>query len=342
MKTKTIGLFVVGLLVFAVGTQSVAAETTQMTGSDSWCSPALNGNGNTVACNFGLTSEQLKQTIEAAVRGATGPLIHQIVEISKTLGVTEDAAKTLLKIVGEDPSIPDDKLAEVLTKVANDYKRLQAQVAALNLGNPTAKAFVEKAKPEIDAGHFTRALELLSQATQAQIAASQEARKLREQAQAAEDAQMLGAASSIAAEGAIYRTLRQYDEAGKLYRQAIEIEERIPGPTPRAAARYNNLGELYLGWGKFQDAETMLNRSIEMHEKSGQDNINLVVPLSNLGQLYWATYRYPEAEAAYKRALAIGEKVLPTNDPSLVRTRLNYAQLLDRLGRGAEADKLRE
>ena len=34
-----------------------------------------------------------------------------------------------------------------------------------------------------------------------QIAAAQEARKLKEQAQVAEDAQMLGAASSTAAEG---------------------------------------------------------------------------------------------------------------------------------------------
>jgi hypothetical protein len=39
------------------------------------------------------------------VKGATGPLIDRITDISKTLGVTEAAAKTLLKIVGEDPSV---------------------------------------------------------------------------------------------------------------------------------------------------------------------------------------------------------------------------------------------
>ena len=88
------------------------------------CSIAASGSatGNTVTCNFGLTPEQLKQATEAAVKGATGPLIDRIADISKTLGVTEDAAKTLLKIVGEDPNIPDDKLAEALTKVAGDYK----------------------------------------------------------------------------------------------------------------------------------------------------------------------------------------------------------------------------
>jgi hypothetical protein len=117
--------------------------------------------------------------------------------------VTEDAAKTLLKIVGEDSDVPEDRLAEALGKAAIDYQRLQAQLAALKPDNPTAKALVEQAKSETDAGHFEHAHELLRQATQAQIAAAQKAHKLQEQAQAAEDAQMLGAASSTAAEGSM-------------------------------------------------------------------------------------------------------------------------------------------
>ena len=101
---------------------------------------------NITTCNFGLTPEQLKQLTEAAVKGATEPLARQIADISKTLGVTENAAKTLLKIVGEDPNIPEDKLAEALSNVATDYQRLKAQVAALNPDNPTAKALVEQAE----------------------------------------------------------------------------------------------------------------------------------------------------------------------------------------------------
>ena len=192
------------------------------------CAIANSGsvNNSSVTCNFGLTDAQLKQATEAAVKGATGPLVDRITDISKTLGVTEDAAKTLLKIVGEDPNIPDDKLAEALTKVASDYKRLQAQVAALNPDNPTARTLVEEAKPEIDAGHFDRAHELLRQATQAQIAAAQGARKLKEQAQAAEDAQMLGAASSTAAEGDVALTERRYEEAAELFGQAAAY---VPG-----------------------------------------------------------------------------------------------------------------
>ena len=116
------------------------------------CAIANSGiaTGNTVICNFGLTDKQ-------AVRGATEALQDHIDKISETLGVTKNAAKTLLKIVGEDANIPDDKLAEALSRVAGDYEKLQAQVAALNLDNPTARALVEQAKAKVDAGQLARA-----------------------------------------------------------------------------------------------------------------------------------------------------------------------------------------
>ena len=135
-------------------------------------------------------------------------MVDQIKDISSKLNINQSAVFALLRVVGEDPNVPDDKLVEALTKVAGDYKKFQAQVAALNPENPKAKLLVEQAKPEIDAGHFDHARELLRQATEAQIAAAQKARQLR-QAQAAEDAQMLGAASSTAAEGGLAMTERR-------------------------------------------------------------------------------------------------------------------------------------
>jgi hypothetical protein len=51
MKLKRVALLIAGLLAFAAGTPSVATDSTQTTGSGSWCSPAQNGNGNTVICN---------------------------------------------------------------------------------------------------------------------------------------------------------------------------------------------------------------------------------------------------------------------------------------------------
>src|SRR4051812_34431271 len=88
------------------------------------CGVAASGSAidNTVTCNFGLTPEQVKELTEAAARGATGPLTTTIVDLSKRLGVTEDATKTLLRIVGEQ-DVPLERLSETLNRVAGDYKR---------------------------------------------------------------------------------------------------------------------------------------------------------------------------------------------------------------------------
>ncbi len=210
------------LIVIALPPAARAAGDSAVGAAPCGIAAGRDASNNTLTCNFGLTPEQLKQLTEAAVRGATEPLAHQIVDISKTLGVTEGAAETLLKIIGEDPNIPVDKLAEALSKVGADYQRLLARLGALNPDNAVARSLVDQAKPEINAGHFDHARELLRQATQAQIAAAQQARQLRQEAQAAEDAQMLGAASSTAAEGDVALTERNYKEAAELFGQAAD------------------------------------------------------------------------------------------------------------------------
>jgi hypothetical protein len=85
---------------------SIAAGGDIPSGSCNVTSGGIGSGNNTVTCNFGMPPEQLKAAIEAAV---SGQLIDRIVQISKTLGVTEDAAEKLLKIVGEDPNVVEDK-----------------------------------------------------------------------------------------------------------------------------------------------------------------------------------------------------------------------------------------
>jgi hypothetical protein len=51
----------------------------------------------------------LTQVTEATVKGATGPLVDGITDISKTLGVTREAGKTLLKIIGDDPNLTPEQ-----------------------------------------------------------------------------------------------------------------------------------------------------------------------------------------------------------------------------------------
>jgi tetratricopeptide (TPR) repeat protein len=274
---------------------------------------AGSASGNTITCNFDMPPEKLKELIEAALKGGEEPILDRLEQVSETLGITKGAAKNLLKIVGEDSTIPDDKLAEALTKVAGDYKRLQAQVASLNPDNQTAKALVEQAKPEIDAGHFGRAHELLREATQVQIAAAQEAEKLEQQAHAARDAQMLGAASSTAADGDVAMTERRYTEAAELFGQAADY---VPSghASERGGYLLRQAGALYRQ-GDDRGDNAALGSAIEVYRRAltayprerapvewARAQNNLGIALWRLGEWRIGTERL-EAVAAQRAAL---------------------------------------
>jgi tetratricopeptide (TPR) repeat protein len=313
------------------------------------CSVAAerDASNNTLTCYFGLTAEQLRQLADVAaasrhamatnigevianvcsiaaandvkdnkVNCTIGPsvLVDQIKDVSSRLNINQNAVFALLRVVGEDPNIPDDKLDEALTKVAGDYNKLQAQVAALNPENPQAKVLIEQAKPEIDAGHFQRARELLRQATQVQIAAAQEARKLREQAQTAEETQMLGAASSTAAEGDVAMTERRYKEAEDLFAQAAGY---VPSghQSEHGAYLMRQEGALYRQGYELGDSAA-LSKAIEVCEHALSDYTRDRTPLDwatiqdslgiafeRLGEREAGTVRLEEAVAAFHEAL---------------------------------------
>jgi tetratricopeptide (TPR) repeat protein len=237
-----------GLMALALGSSSAwPLGDTEVTATDCGIAAGRDASNNTVTCNYGLRPEQVKELTEAAARGATAPLTDTIVALSKQLGVTEDATKTLLRIVGEQ-DVPLERLSETLAKVANDYQRLQAQAAALNPDNPTARDLVKQAEAEIAAGHFPKAHQLLGAATQAQIAAAQQARQLRAQAQAAEEAQLIGAAASTAVEGDLALTERDYLQAAEHFAQAAALvppgqEQLQAGYRERQADAFYRQGE---------------------------------------------------------------------------------------------------
>ncbi len=62
--------------------------------------------------------------------------------------------------------------------------------------------------------------------------------------------------------------------------------------------------------------------------------------LNNLALLYEAQGKYAEAEPLYERSLAIWEKALRPEHPKVATGLENYARLLGKTGRGAEATKM--
>jgi tetratricopeptide (TPR) repeat protein len=352
-----IATFVSGAVIAA--NSSVTANT---------CSIAAGGNAsnNTLNCYIGLTPEQLRglANVAAGMEPASvgdvgevianlcaiaakndtnnnklncnvGPavLIDQIEDISGKFDITEQAALTLLHIVGEDSTIPDDKLANALIQVAEDYKRLKTQVAALRPDNPTAQSMIEQAKTEINDGHLAQAHELLRQATQAQLAAAQQARNLREQAQAAEDAQMLGAASATATEGEVALTERHYTEAADLFGQAARYvptgraDERLSYLDRQAAALYRE--------GDERGDNPALSESIEIWRAILQGRrekapLDWAAAQNNLGTALWSLGRRESGTAHLEEAVAADRAALEeyTRD----RVPLDWAAAQNSLG----------
>jgi tetratricopeptide (TPR) repeat protein len=224
--------------------------------------------------------------------------MDRIETISKRLGITEDAAKTLLRIVGEQTDVPDERLAEVLTKVANDYKRLQTQVAALNPDNLTAHELIERANREIAAGHFQAAHQLLVEARQAQIAAAQQAEKVEKTARAARDSQLLGAAAATAADGDLAMTELHYVQAADLFKQAVDL---VPPRHPNQIADYlTRQANAFYRQGDERGDNAALERAITIYKLVLQGQPRDRVPLD------WATAqnKLGNAQALLKKRLA--------------------------------------
>ena len=74
--------------------------------------------------NFGLMPEQVRELTEAAARGATEPLTSTIVDLSERLGITKDATRTLLRIVGEQ-DVPLERLAAHALAAGNTHRPFQ-------------------------------------------------------------------------------------------------------------------------------------------------------------------------------------------------------------------------
>jgi hypothetical protein len=240
------GIIVPLLLTAAICPRSVSAQRAETAGNQS---PALIA-GRDAIVNYGLTPEQVQELTKAAAAGAVGPLADRIVDLSKRLGVTEDAALTLLRIIGQkDVSL--EQLPQKLAEVANQYQKAQAQLAALDPQNPLARGFLEQAQAEIKVGNFNRAHQLLGQAKQAQIAAAQQARELLQKAQLAEEEQLIQAAASSAAEGDLALTELHYLEAANLFEEAANLvppgtsEDKRIGYLDREAAALYQQGAQY-------------------------------------------------------------------------------------------------
>ncbi len=101
-----------------------------------------------------------------------------------------------------------------------------------------------------------------------------------------------------------------------------------------------SLGERALEEARYDEAEKMFLACLSDAENFGESDERLPLSLNNLAWLYRLQGKYAEAEPLYQRALGIYETALGPEHPHVADTLENYADLLRKMERDAEAEEM--
>ena len=134
----------------------------------------------------------------------------------------------------------------------------------------------------------------------------------------------------------------KYELAEHTWYVAVE-EAEIFGPQDvRLAKTLDKLTEFLLYRGKLEEASKHGYRCLSIYEGAlGENADELASILANLAMLAKINNNMPEAEKLYRRALAVNSRVLGPSEPKVKQLLTEFANVLDQLGRGDEADQLR-
>jgi tetratricopeptide (TPR) repeat protein len=139
----------------------------------------------------------------------------------------------------------------------------------------------------------------------------------------------------------LYESQGQYNEAERLFQEALAIDRAILPNHPKLATTLNNLAELYRSQGKYNEAEPLYQEALTIDRASLSPNHpDLAGDLNNLALLYQSQGKYNEAEPLYQEALTIGRASLPPNHPQLANHLNNLAELYRSQGKYNEAEPL--
>lgn len=142
--------------------------------------------------------------------------------------------------------------------------------------------------------------------------------------------------------GWVYFELGLYDEAERLFDQALEVQEQLLGPDHLDVAQsVNNLGSVYWRQRHLEKAEQSYERCLRIRERTCEpDDPLLAKSYNNLAIAYGAQGRYEEAEPLNRKAVQVLEKAHGVDHPDVARSLNSLANLLRRQGKFGEAEQL--
>lgn len=117
----------------------------------------------------------------------------------------------------------------------------------------------------------------------------------------------------------VFRVRGDYQQAARLYTEAIELSIRTYGPShPETAFRFMGLGTIHRLSGDFAAAETCLVRALAIRQSAIEHiDADIAETYMGLGRVYYDQGRYPSAEECFARALDLRRNASITN-PALI------------------------
>jgi tetratricopeptide (TPR) repeat protein len=142
--------------------------------------------------------------------------------------------------------------------------------------------------------------------------------------------------------GISYHFQEKYEEAGNYFEKSLaERENLLDEKHPEMIGLLLSLNSNYLKRGEYAKAEQGLLKVIRLYEEMGMDKLeNMAVARNNLASTYKKQERYAEAEPYARQALDFFQEQMPDTQ-NCVRNLINYAEILNGLGRTDEAEKYR-
>jgi tetratricopeptide (TPR) repeat protein len=139
-----------------------------------------------------------------------------------------------------------------------------------------------------------------------------------------------------------YSVLGKYQEAEQMYRQVLELREKVLGRDhPFTIASMNNFACTLDNLGKYKEAEAMYQQVFELLEKVlGREHPFTIASIDNLGVVLGRLERLEEAETMHRQALELTEKVLGREHPSTLNSINNLGIVLESLERHKEAETI--
>jgi tetratricopeptide (TPR) repeat protein len=136
--------------------------------------------------------------------------------------------------------------------------------------------------------------------------------------------------------GAVLESFGNYEEAEKLYRQSLDIAEKI-GDTAGVASSLHQLGIIQQYRGNYEEAEKLYRQSLDIKKEIG-DTAGVASSLHQLGMIQEYRGNYEEAEKLYRQSLDILKEI---GDTARVASSLHQLGMVQQYrGNYEEAEKL--